>query len=391
MMTTTPPLGVNVTFPYINDEMVSGTAGPDDEDGTPTVTLTNWLVPLLFGIITVVGVSGNAIVCYVISGHVQMRTATNYYIMNLAITDIAFLVCCAPFTAAVYATNNWIFGRFICKFVMYMMQVTAQATCMTLTAMSIDRYQAIMRPLRSLGTRTQSGVLVVSGCIWGISALIAIPIAVYFDVKQFEFGPVCYEDWPYKQYMYPAYGLFTVIFLYVIPLVIIVVCYVSMLRTLWRTALPGEEEASQSQNHRRNHKQKRRVTLMVLSVVIVFAVCWFPIYVVNLWFRFDRNFPQTNFMYGVKVFAHLLTYANSCVNPFVYSFMGRNFQRYFRKECSCCYSCRCYSRRYRQSGGRKVMTEDRAMAHFKSGHSTGNTHSTVALPLFSRSSRSSQS
>lgn len=73
-----------------------------------------------------------------------------------------------------------------------------------------------------------------------VSALIAIPIAVYFDVKQFEFGPVCIEDWPNKQYMYPAYGLFTVIVLYVIPLFIIVVCYVSMLRTLWRTSLPGK-------------------------------------------------------------------------------------------------------------------------------------------------------
>lgn len=126
MMTTPPSLGLNTTFPFISNDMISGTAGPDDDDGPQTVTLTSWLVPLIFGIITVVGVSGNAIVCYVISRHVQMRTATNYYIMNLAITDIAFLVCCAPFTAAVYATNNWIFGRFICKFVMYMMQVRRQ-------------------------------------------------------------------------------------------------------------------------------------------------------------------------------------------------------------------------------------------------------------------------
>ena len=83
-----------------------------------------WLVPVIFGLITIFGVVGNSLVIYVICRHGSMKTVTNYYIIKLAITDVAFLVCCAPFTPFLCALPQWIFGRFLCKFVFYMMQVS---------------------------------------------------------------------------------------------------------------------------------------------------------------------------------------------------------------------------------------------------------------------------
>ena len=82
-----------------------------------------WLIPVIFGLITVCGVVGNSLVIYVIVRHGHMKTVTNYYIVNLAVTDISFLLCCAPFTATLFVSPNWLFGRFMCKFVFYMMQV----------------------------------------------------------------------------------------------------------------------------------------------------------------------------------------------------------------------------------------------------------------------------
>ena len=135
---------------------------------------------------------------------------------------------------------------------------------------------------------------------------------------------------------------------------------------------------------------------MVMCVVVVFAVCWLPVYVLQLYFRFDeKHFPKTVAMYAFKVFAHILTYANSCINPVVYAFMGRNFRKYFRKECACCFASYCCFPRNGARKGRLKLTspEDRAMATFKSANnnSSGNTHSTTVLPLVSRNSRSSQS
>ena len=92
----------------------------------PTTThnhLETWLIPTIFFLITFIGVVGNLLVIYFVVRHGQMKTVTNYYIVNLAFTDVSFLVCCAPFTAIIYAIPSWIFGRFLCKFVFFMMTV----------------------------------------------------------------------------------------------------------------------------------------------------------------------------------------------------------------------------------------------------------------------------
>ncbi|KAG8128868.1 hypothetical protein E2320_015687 [Naja naja] len=124
------------------------------EETSPPFLTDAWLVPLFYALIMLLGLVGNGLVIYVISKHRQMRTATNFYIANLATTDIIFLVCCVPFTATLYPLPSWVFGDFMCKFVNYLQQVTVQATCITLMAMSVDRCYATLYPLQSLRYRT---------------------------------------------------------------------------------------------------------------------------------------------------------------------------------------------------------------------------------------------
>ncbi|XP_042299872.1 kiSS-1 receptor-like, partial [Sceloporus undulatus] len=136
------------------------------EPPRPPRLVDAWLVPLFFALLMVVGLVGNSLVIYVIRKHKPMRTVTNFYIANLAATDIIFLVCCVPFTAMLYPLPGWIFGEFMCKFVNYIQQVSVQATCMTLTAMSVDRWYVTVFPLRSLRQRTPRLAMAVSLSIW---------------------------------------------------------------------------------------------------------------------------------------------------------------------------------------------------------------------------------
>ena len=82
------------------------------------------LVPIIFGIITVVGLIGNICVVIVIVRNRCMRTVTNFFIMNNAITDMVFIVLCAPVTASQFVLTDWIFGEFICKLVAFMQYVS---------------------------------------------------------------------------------------------------------------------------------------------------------------------------------------------------------------------------------------------------------------------------
>uniref|UniRef100_A0A3Q3IF65 G-protein coupled receptors family 1 profile domain-containing protein n=1 Tax=Monopterus albus TaxID=43700 RepID=A0A3Q3IF65_MONAL len=90
------------------------------EGRRPPVLVDAWLVPTFFGLIMLVGLVGNSLVIHVVTKHQQMKTVTNFYIVNLAVTDILFLVCCVPFTATLYPLPSWIFGEFMCRLVNYL-------------------------------------------------------------------------------------------------------------------------------------------------------------------------------------------------------------------------------------------------------------------------------
>ena len=95
------------------------------EFSRPPLEVEDWLVPLVLGIVTLIGVIGNSVVIFVVFKNGKMHTVTNFYIVNLAATDISFLLFVVPPTASTFATtfSSWIWGRFMCKFVNYMQLV----------------------------------------------------------------------------------------------------------------------------------------------------------------------------------------------------------------------------------------------------------------------------
>ncbi len=174
----------------------------------------------------------------------------------------------------------------------------------------------------------------------------SVPLAVYFDLQKDTFDggityqTFCAEIWPVRarHILWPGYAIYAAVLMYLMPLGIISICYSIMLLKVWTRVAPGD--VGRGQNNDRNVQQvqqKRKVTRMVLAVVVVFALCWFPIHTLNLWMRLSAYFPYSYSTYIFKVFAHTLSYANSCVNPFVYAFMGENFRKYLKKAFPICF------------------------------------------------------
>ncbi|MGH0172976.1 UNVERIFIED_CONTAM: hypothetical protein FKN15_064207 [Acipenser sinensis] len=206
------------------------------DEETPPFLTDAWLVPLFFALIMLVGLVGNSLVIYVITKHKQMRTATNFYIGNLATTDILFLVCCVPFTATLYPLPSWIFGEFMCKFVNYLQQVTVQATCITLTAMSVDRCYATLYPLQSLRRRTPRVAMAVSVGIWIGSCILSLPMALYHRIEVglwYGLRTYCIEKFP-TEAQQKVYILYSFLAVYLLPLITICVCYTIMLKRVGR-------------------------------------------------------------------------------------------------------------------------------------------------------------
>ncbi|MEE6487512.1 hypothetical protein FKM82_014928 [Ascaphus truei] len=300
----------------------------------PPMLVDAWLVPLFFAMLMVVGLAGNSLVIYVISKHKQMRTVTNFYIANLATTDIIFLVSCVPFTAALYPLPGWIFGEFMCKFVNYIQQVSVQATCVTLTAMSVDRWYVTVFPLRSLRQRTPRVAAAVSLGIWIGSFIVSIPVPIYNQLTEgYWFGPqmYCIESFPSVSHE-KAFILYNFLAVYLLPLLTICICYSAMVYQMGRPSVEPLDNSYQVQLlAERSEVMRTKISRMVAVIVLLFTICWGPIQLYILFQAFSPSFKRNYYTYKVKIWAHCMSYTNSSVNPIVYAFMGANFRKAFNK------------------------------------------------------------
>ena len=97
------------------------------------------LVPTLFLAIILFGVLGNGLVIYVIISRRKLWTITNLLLLNLAATDVVFLLICGGFSTAYYLLTEWPLGQGLCLLMQYLMFVSCYVTVYTLVAVSVVR------------------------------------------------------------------------------------------------------------------------------------------------------------------------------------------------------------------------------------------------------------
>ncbi|XP_035687928.1 somatostatin receptor type 4-like [Branchiostoma floridae] len=193
----------------------------------------------------------------------------------------------------------------------------------------MDRFCAIVLPIRSMEFRQPRTAVAVSLFIWMVSFLLSIPVAIVRDLVSVSWkGHVmvlCREPAWSSAAAQSAYALYTVVITYLIPLVICMVACAWNVRHLCRRA------RLQACRHEHRTFQTRRVAMMVVGVVVLFAVCWLPNNVMNLYLLMNRGYNATPAFYRIKMAALCLSYANSAMNPFVYTLVGESFRRNLKK------------------------------------------------------------
>lgn len=140
-------------------------------------------VYLMYGAVFIVAFLGNALVCYVVNHTPRMKTVTNYFIVNLAVGDILMTVFCVPFSfVSMLILRYWPFGEVMCKIVNYSQAVSVLVSAYTLLAISIDRYMAIMRPLKPRIDKPAAKLVVA--CVWIGAMATAAPIFIVSQLQR---------------------------------------------------------------------------------------------------------------------------------------------------------------------------------------------------------------
>ncbi|XP_028374848.1 galanin receptor type 2 [Phyllostomus discolor] len=308
---------------------MNGSGGPGAEDLSEMGGGGSWqpeavIVPTLFALIFLVGTVGNTLVLAVLLRGGRAISTTNLFILNLGVADLCFILCCVPFQATIYTLDGWAFGWLLCKAVHFLIFLTMHASSFTLAAVSLDRYLAIRYPLHSRELRTPRNALAAIGLIWGLSLLFSGPYLSYYRQSRLANLTVCHPAWSAPRRR--AMDICTFVFSYLLPVLVLGLTYARTLRYLWRAMDPVAAGSGAP-------RAKRKVTRMIIIVAALFCLCWMPHHALILcvWFG---HFPLTRATYALRILSHLVSYANSCVNPIVYALVSKHFRKGFRKICA---------------------------------------------------------
>ncbi|XP_061418595.1 delta-type opioid receptor-like [Lethenteron reissneri] len=294
-------------------------------EGYSTSPIVVSIITALYAVVCVVGLIGNILVMYVILRYTKMKTATNIYIFNLALAD-ALATSTLPFQSADYMLGRWPFGPVLCKVVMSIDYYNMFTSIFTLTMMSVDRYIAVCHPVKALDFRTPTKAKLINVAIWLLSSIIGVPIMIMGTIKPDQFGYMeCLVVFPPPSWFWETLLKICVfIFAFIMPVVIITICYGLMILRLRTVRLfSGSKEKD---------RNLRRITRMVLVVVAVFIVCWTPIHLFVI-AKALMTIQETPFVAAAWYSCVALGYTNSCLNPVLYAFLDENFKRCFKEFC----------------------------------------------------------
>ncbi|KAM9439409.1 G-protein coupled receptor 83-like [Clarias gariepinus] len=276
-----------------------------------------------YSVIIVVSLFGNALVCHVVMKNKRARSATSLFIANLAVADILITLLNTPFTLVRFVNSTWVFGRGMCHISRFVQYCSLHVSTLTLSAIALDRRQVILYPLKPRMCTGQSAVCIVF--IWLMASCFSLPHAIFQKLFTFVYSKdivrsLCVPDFPDPSELYHQYlDLATFILLYVLPLLIVTAAYSAVARRLWRRNAIGDVTSEQYFLQRR--KRKRTIKMLVL-VVLVFAVCWFPLncYVVLLSSHAIHSNNAAYFSF------HWLAMSSTCYNPFIYCWLNQSFR-----------------------------------------------------------------
>jgi neuropeptide Y receptor len=230
-----------------------------DLDGPePMPVYARVIITIMYSTITVVAVGGNGIVCYIVLAYQKMRTVTNFFIVNLACADLLMAVLCIPFTfIANLLVQYWPFGSIMCPVINYAQVVTVFLSAFTLVAISLDRFVAIICPLRPKMTTRQAAIVI--GVIWLLSLAVPLPIAILSQtvIRDYTGKPRmhCEESWEDVNDRY-IYSLVIMVLQYFLPLFVLTFTYTWIGIVIWVQKPPGEAQNTRDQ---RMAASKRKV------------------------------------------------------------------------------------------------------------------------------------
>ncbi|KAG7458812.1 hypothetical protein MATL_G00224570 [Megalops atlanticus] len=314
-------------------------------------------------IVFVVGIVGNATLLRIIYQHKCMRNGPNALIASLALGDLIYITIDIPMNvykllAMRFPFDGDPFGLFLCKLVPFLQKTSVGITVLSLMALSVDRYRAVASwsRVQGVGIPVLTAIKIIS--IWVLSITLAVPEAIGFDIVTFNISNQTIRTCMLKpktdvmRFYVDVKDWWLFGFYFCLPLACTAFFY-----TLMTLEMLNHRKGSLRIALSEHLKQRREVAKAVFCLVLIFALCWFPLHLGRILKKLlynENDQDRCELLNFLLVLDHLginIATVNSCINPIILYFVSKKFKNCFKTcLCCCCHSGTSVSTMTQQNG-----------------------------------------
>nr|XP_021123960.3 adenosine receptor A3 [Anas platyrhynchos]XP_038024136.1 adenosine receptor A3 [Anas platyrhynchos] len=271
------------------------------------------MVEVVIGICAVVG---NALVIWAVKLNPALQKTTFFYIVSLALTDIAVGILVIPL--AITVILGVVMHFYSCLFICCLLMIFPHASILSLLAITIDRYLRVKLPTRYKATITKKRVCVILGLCWLLSVLVGLVPLMGWNQHM---GGSSYIECHFLAVMRKDYVVYFSFFTWILlPSLIMCTLYAKIFHIM-RTKL-SQNSARLPDGGTVYPKAYKTAKYMAL-LLFLFAVSWLPLGILNCVLHFC---PSCTIPRSLVYLSILLSHANSAMNPAVYAFKIEKFK-----------------------------------------------------------------
>ncbi|XP_072440441.1 cysteinyl leukotriene receptor 2-like [Chiloscyllium punctatum] len=270
--------------------------------------------------IFIFGFIQNVFCLYVFLKLYKRKTAFSVVMVNLAISDLLF-VCTLPWRVHYYWNDRkWELSNAFCVLLTYALYLNMYCSIYFLTLMSVLRYLAVVHPIKGLKYRNVGTVRIVCVAVWVFVGAVSSPLQISRYNMTNETREQCFEFSNATTQIYPM-NLFSLIVGCIIPFFIIIVCYISVVKSLLTSKI----------THQQQFSSRKKAVVVIIIIIFIFLINFLPYHILRTVYvslkTSNENTHRTPCVVDIgSVVTLCIAAINPCLDPFLYYFAAENFR-----------------------------------------------------------------
>ncbi|XP_053195493.1 proteinase-activated receptor 1-like [Scomber japonicus] len=293
------------------------------------------LIPSFYTLVCLISMPFNICAVIAFAWRIRPKKPAAIYMLNLACADLIFALL-LPFKISYhFGGNNWIFGPLMCRVVTAAFYWNMYCSVLLITCISVDRLLAIVYPMDSVVWRTPQNSIIACVTMWILSLAGSVPLVVSeqtVHLIQLDIT-TCHDIQRADQLIwhYKIYFIILCCFLFFLPLLITVVSYTWVIWSLSR--VPSGDPG--------HSRRRMRAVVMVLTVLVIFVLCFMPTNCMLLahYLQFNEGMKNPtdapDGSYLIYLVFLCLGSLNCLLDPLVYYFGSSQCQKQLSKALRC--------------------------------------------------------